>query len=236
MFLLDSGAFTFLNKSKKSKEFNKGALTTYVDDYINFINKWDIQYFFEFDIDGVIGYNNVKRIRRYIEEKTGKKCIPVWHINRGLEDFESMCQEYDYVAIGGIASKEIPKKYHKLFHKLCDIAHENDCKVHGLGYLSLVALNDDVCPFDTCDGTGWQGHMRGCNFQIVDDKIEKIKDGKYWKDVARECFSVWTDFSEVVEENNTVQYQQTNNNDRELIKTLINDCISYHNQKKQGEK
>lgn len=235
MFLLDSGAFTFLNKSKKSEEFNKETLTEYIKDYISFINKHDIKYFFELDIDNVVGYENVLKIRQYIEEKTNKKCIPVWHVSRGLDEFISMCKEYKYVAIGGIASKEIPKKYHSLIYKLCDIAHDNKCKIHGLGYLSLTALNDDKCPFDTCDGTGWQGHMRGCGFRLNGDKIEKFKDGQYWKDCARNSFEAWTSFSKIVEKNNVIQHKMIEDDDRELIITLINNCINYNKNKKKKE-
>lgn len=45
MFLLDSGAFTFMNKSKKSQEFTNEMFHDYLEDYIEFINKWDIKYF-----------------------------------------------------------------------------------------------------------------------------------------------------------------------------------------------
>lgn len=79
MFLLDSGAFTFMNGNKGKVDFNQ-----YLNDYINFINKYDIKYFFELDIDSVVGYEKVKEMRTVLEKGTGKKCIPVWHKARGL--------------------------------------------------------------------------------------------------------------------------------------------------------
>lgn len=48
-FMLDSGAFTFMNSGKKVH------WKTYVDEYIEFINKYDIQHFIELDLYGVIG-------------------------------------------------------------------------------------------------------------------------------------------------------------------------------------
>ena len=39
-FLLDSGAFTFMNSYKGKVDWDK-----YIDDYANFINKYDIKYF-----------------------------------------------------------------------------------------------------------------------------------------------------------------------------------------------
>lgn len=71
MFLLDSGAFTFMNNNKGKIDFNQ-----YLKDYINFINKYDIKYFFELDIDSIVGHEKVKEMRAVLEKETGKKCIP----------------------------------------------------------------------------------------------------------------------------------------------------------------
>lgn len=103
MFLLDSGAFTFMS-GKKSNDFD-GYLTRYID----FIKKHDVKHFFELDIDSIVGYDKVKQLRKRLEKETGKKCIPVWHKSRGKEEFLKMCDEYNYVAIGGIVTKEITK-------------------------------------------------------------------------------------------------------------------------------
>ena len=101
-FLLDSGAFTFMSNTAGNVDWVK-----YMDGYIDFINRNKIDKFFELDVDSVVGYGKVKEMRKYIEQGTGKKVIPVWHKSRGKKEFEKMCEEYDYVAIGGIVSKEI---------------------------------------------------------------------------------------------------------------------------------
>ena len=204
-FLLDSGAFTFMNKSKKSADFTKEKLKDYIDKYIEFINTYDIKHFFEMDIDCMLGYEKVKEIRHYIEEKTNKKVIPVWHITRGIEEFHNMCKEYKYVAIGGIASKEIKPSQHHMLFELCDIAHSYGCKIHGLGYLPLKILNNRECPFDTVDGTSWQGHIRGYYYKLTDGKLEKIKDNRNWRELDNDSFSAWVDFSklpDVYQDNN----------------------------------
>ena len=200
-FLLDSGAFAFMNKAKKVGKFNKEEINKYTKEYVNFINKYDIKYFFEMDLDCIFPYEKVKKARKWIERHTNKKCIPVWHISRGMEDFYEMCKEYDYVAIGGIASKEINPKDVSFLIELCDIAHSYNCKIHGLGYLPLKILNDNQCPFDTVDGTGWQGHMRGQKFILENEKIIKVPDEdlknkiRSWKDNESEGFKNWTEFS-----------------------------------------
>ena len=81
-FLLDSGAFTFMNQKSKKINFEQ-----YIEQYIEFINKYDIKYFFELDVDVIFGHEKVKEIRKYIEQKTNKKTIPVWHKSRGIEEY-----------------------------------------------------------------------------------------------------------------------------------------------------
>ena len=122
LFLLDSGAFTFMSNTKKGKINWK----EYIDKYIEFINKNDIKHFFELDIDVIVGYENVKKITKYIEEKTNKKCIPVWHKSRGIGEWERLTKEYDYVAIGGIVTKEIKPSEQKYFIPLLKIAKKNN--------------------------------------------------------------------------------------------------------------
>lgn len=76
-FLLDSGAFTFMN-GRAGQD-----LDAYLDKYIEFINKHDVENFFELDVDVVKGLQWVEQSRRKLEKETGKKCIPVWHVSRG---------------------------------------------------------------------------------------------------------------------------------------------------------
>ena len=77
-FLLDSGAFTFMQNAKSHVNWND-----YIEKYADFINRNDIHKFFELDIDSVIGYSKVKEFRKTLERLTGKQCIPVWHKSRG---------------------------------------------------------------------------------------------------------------------------------------------------------
>lgn len=169
MFLLDSGAFTFMNSNKGKVDFNQ-----YLRDYINFINKYDVKYFFELDIDSIVGYEKVKEMRAVLEKGTGKKCIPVWHKSRGLEEWRRMTKEYDYVAIGGIVTKEIRPKEYKYFSPLLNIAKENGCKVHGLGFTSLKELKR--YHFYSVDSTTWLSGARfGTLFMFQDGTLKRIR-------------------------------------------------------------
>lgn len=155
-FLLDSGAFTFMSGT------HSGAVNwdEYVEDYAKFINKYDVKLFFELDIDSVVGLAQVERLRQKLEDLTGKKPIPVWHKNRGKEYFVKMCENYPYVALGGIVTKEIPRQlYEKGFPWFIRTAHEHRCKIHGLGYTTVGNLKK--YHFDSVDSTAWLYGNRG---------------------------------------------------------------------------
>lgn len=149
LFLLDSGAFTFMNdKKNKNIDFDE-----YLEKYIEFINKNDIKYFFELDIDSIVGIEEVERLREKLERRTNKKCIPVFHKSRGKEYFIEMCKNYDYIAIGGIVTKEITPNEYKYFKWFIDTAHSYNCKIHGLGFTNLKLMK--IYNFDSVDSTSW---------------------------------------------------------------------------------
>lgn len=148
-FLLDSGAFTFMQGSHGSP-INWGE---YLNNYADFINRNKVKKFFELDIDSLVGYEEVLKLRERLESLTGQTCIPVWHKSRGKDEFLKMCENYSYVAIGGIVSKEIkPDDYH-VFPYLIGEAHKRGCKIHGLGFTNLDGLKK--YHFDSVDSTSW---------------------------------------------------------------------------------
>ena len=194
-FLLDSGAFTFMSNVRDSKKVDFDA---YLTRYINFINKNDVKLFFELDVDSVVGYEKVKQMRKRLESETQKKCIPVWHKSRGLEEWNKLTSEYDYVAIGGIVSKEITRQEYKYFPKLLEIARKNGCKVHGLGFTNLEGLKK--YKFYSVDSTAWTtGNRFGSVYKFNGHTMVKYskKDGQKLADsraVAVNNFNEWVKF------------------------------------------
>ena len=152
-FLLDSGAFTFMQNAKSHVDWNE-----YIERYADFINRNKIEKFFELDIDSITGYNKVIDYRKKLENLTGKQCIPVWHRNRGYSEYLRLCDEYSYIAIGGIAIKEIQKTEYPVFTAMIRDAHKKDCKVHGLGFTQLSELKK--YRFDSVDSTAWTAGNR----------------------------------------------------------------------------
>lgn len=168
-FLLDSGAFTFMSGTVGSIDWNG-----YIKRYADFIVRNDIKKFFELDIDSVVGYSKVKEFRRDLEKLTSRPCIPVWHVSRGMDEFKRMCEEYSYVAIGGIVSKEIKPDKYNLLPVLIKEAHKRKAKIHGLGFTALNWL--PICHFDSVDSTAWTTGNRFGYLYYFDGKTMKKKD------------------------------------------------------------
>ena len=193
-FLLDSGAFTFFSSGKTVN------WEEYVDKYADFINRNNVKHFFELDIDKLIGYENVLKLRKRLELETGKQCIPVWHKPRGKEEFLKMCDEYKYVALGGIASKEISTQQYSVFPYLINEAHKRGAKIHGLGFTSLNGIQK--YKFDTVDSTSWlSGDRFGCLYKFNGKTLEKIpkRPGKRLKDykqITKYNFLEWKKFQQ----------------------------------------
>ena len=201
-FLLDSGAYTFLSNSKKHLDWDE-----YLEKYARFIIENGIDYFFELDIDKIVGYEQVKLYRKNLENLTGKRCIPVWHKGRGYEEYLKLCEKYDYIAIGGIAIKDIKRSDYKIFPQMIKHAHERNCRDHGLGFTN-VSLFPSI-RFDSVDSTRWNCARFG-RLEYFDGKtmksIDKRKDGKRLvgrknNDIMRFTLTEWIKFQKYAEGN-----------------------------------
>lgn len=199
-FMLDSGAFTFMTSHKGKVDWSD-----YLRKYADFINKNNVKLFYELDIDSVVGYEKVLEMRRWLEQETGKKPIPVWHKSRGKNEFLKMCDEYDYVAIGGIVSKEISRQEYKYFPWFINEAHKRGCKIHGLGFTNLEGIRK--YHFDSVDSTSWTtGNRFGAIYRFNGTTMEKFgkKEGQRLADsreVAIHNFNEWVKFQKYAETN-----------------------------------
>lgn len=197
-FLLDSGAFTFMQNSKTHVDWNE-----YIERYADFIKRNRIHKYFELDIDSIVGYEKVKEYRRLLEQKVGWQSIPVWHKSRGIDDFYRVCEEYPYVAVGGIAIKEIKQNQYSAFSKLIHEAHKRKTKIHGLGFTSIE--NIKKYHFDSVDSTAWTtGNRFGYIYKFTGDNIVKIDPpkGKKLRDpkaVALNNYIQWIKFQQYAE-------------------------------------
>lgn len=147
LMLVDSGAHSF----QKGKKVN---WEEYTERYADFIRKYDspkIIGFFEMDVDNIIGYANVIKLRKILTAASDK-IIPVWHKNRGIDNFKRMCEEYAgrVVAITGFRNEDIRDEQYPMFLKE---AKKHNCKVHCLGMTRREIL--ERVPFDYTDSATW---------------------------------------------------------------------------------
>lgn len=185
IFFLDSGAFSFMN-SGGNVDYER-----YLNSYAEFINKWDLPYFFELDLDTIIGVEETKKLTSILERKTGKKCISVFHACRGVDGWKEMIQGYKYVAIGasGITKECRWVKNKTALQALIKMAHKNDVMVHGLGYTRLSNINRTEVPFDSVDSSAClSGGRYATIYKFTGNKMiskrfpGKIKDYKIIND------------------------------------------------------
>lgn|GEM_PF-2627900 len=170
--MIDSGAFSYMSgaiKKQKPREVDKFA-----ENYGRWLrdNREFYHYFEELDLDFLIDIKKIEEYRVHLEKCAGKPCIPVWHINRGLEYWKKIVKDYEYVAIGGLVTGEITgmEKYASF---LINIAHQNNCKVHGLGYTKLCYLQ--YIHFDSVDSITFRmGSIVGAYFSFFDKKMYRI--------------------------------------------------------------
>lgn len=148
LIMIDSGAHSF----QKGKKVD---WVEYTKEYAKFIQDFDqpkVLGYFEMDVDNIIGYDKVLELRKILEA-VSDKIIPVWHKNRGIDDFKKMCQKYNgkIIAITGFRNEDIKDEQYLMFLKY---ARKHNCKVHCLGMTRQKVL--DKVPFDFTDSSSWK--------------------------------------------------------------------------------
>lgn len=152
--MLDSGAFTIMN-SKKPINFNP---VEYAKEYAKHIRENDIELFLELDIEGVFGFDVYRDCLHILQDITGREPIYVFHKWRGIEYYEELVKQKDYVALGDVSVGGGSRKLYDYFPWFVEKAHENNCKVHGLAFTSIPSLR--YMPFDSVDSSSWCSSSR----------------------------------------------------------------------------
>lgn len=163
LIMIDSGAHSFQKGTKVNWE-------EYTRQYAQFIKEFDrpnVVGYFEMDVDNIIGYDKVLELRAILES-VSDKIIPVWHKNRGLDEFKKMCKDYagKVVALTGFKNEDIKDHQYLMFLKF---ARKYGCKVHCLGMTRKKIL--DEVPFDYVDSSSWR--QDGIYGRIGNRKIDR---------------------------------------------------------------
>ncbi|TLQ05466.1 hypothetical protein FEZ51_02065 [Pediococcus stilesii] len=174
--LIDSGAHSFQTGKKVS-------WVEYTKRYAEWIKRVDnekILGYFEMDVDNIIGYDKVLELRAILEKVTDK-IIPVWHKNRGIEEFKKMVQETrgNIIALTGFKNEDIRDDQ---FSAFVSYAHKHGKKVHCLGMTRNSVLRKIL--FDYVDSSSWkQGALYGNALVFKNGKIKtKNVSGRFTTD------------------------------------------------------
>lgn len=130
---------------------------------------------------------------------TGRKPIPVFHRSCGKEYFHKLIDEFEYIAIGGIARKDIKRSEYKYFDYFINEAHKKNVKIHGLGLTNQEAIKR--YRFDSVDSTTWNQARFGSVYYYKNGslKIYKKKKNSRLKspaEASRFCLNQWVKFQE----------------------------------------
>lgn len=175
--LIDSGAHSFQKGKKVDWEL-------YTKQYSEFIKRFDrpnVLGYFEMDVDNIIGYEKVLELRAILES-VSDKIIPVWHKNRGIEDFKAMCQKYagKIIAITGFKNEDIRDEQYLMFVKY---ARKHGCKIHCLGMTRKDIL--ERVPFDFVDSSSWKQSSLYGKIDAENKKVSRSFSKKYRREVMR---------------------------------------------------
>ena len=166
--LVDSGAHSF-------QEGKKVPWDEYTEQYAEFIKQHDnpkIIGWFEMDVDRVIGYEHVLKLRKVLTKATDK-IIPVWHKNRGIDEFKRMCRETkgEIVAVTGFKNEDIQDDQYAPFLKY---AWKCGKKLHCLGMTRQKVM--DRVPFDYVDSSSWKLSATFGSLKSWSEREHKLKN------------------------------------------------------------
>lgn len=188
--MIDSGAHSFFSEEGLSIAHSKKKKTKQTDffEYAKNYAAWLVKYkkyidvAVELDIDVLIGYSDVLKIRKILES-SGAPIMPVWHKSLGEAEWDNMIANYPYVGIGlGDAKSTKSILNIRFFINKLSKAIKNKTKVHAFG---MVKPNYMLrLPFYSVDSSSWNAGSRygqlvgydAKNIKIVQKRVNNQKD------------------------------------------------------------
>jgi hypothetical protein len=163
-FLIDSGTFALVSRvSRETGKSHSELFKQRAEDIPGFDSLWDnyIKYISALEDGGVWGYIELdfggaegKTILRKKLEDEGLRPIPVYHpLADPPEYFDTLCQQYDRIAYGGIVG--LPRSIKK---RIVATIWQRKQKYPGVWIHALgMSPNDTLSayPSDSCDASSW---------------------------------------------------------------------------------
>ena len=157
---IDSGAFSAFNSGREIK----------IEDYCNWLdfNKEYLEIYANLD---VIGNQVLTRNNQAFMESRGLSPLPVFHVGSGLKELRSLCDQYEYVAIGGMVPymKRVEVIWNTLV-KIFEIGVDN--KLHGFGCTNRKVLFK--LPWYSVDSTTWLSGAKYGEVTLFNPRNERM--------------------------------------------------------------
>ena len=171
----DSGAFS---------AWTQGAAIS-VDDYAEWVHRWKSVLGVFCNLD-VIDDPAATDVNQRALESLGLRPLPVWHIRSDQRYFRELCEEYRYIAIGGMVGTRWERLMPKLVWAIRH-ARSTDTVLHALGLTSLEPLRQ--LPFFSADSSAWCSGFKFGTLRIWDRRQHKfhqgqLGDAKQWASLA----------------------------------------------------
>lgn len=178
--IVDSGAHTFLSRPDEYRDKDLAYWEKYLEGYLQFArdNKDHIFAIVELDIDDLVGTAQVNEWReKYFEplEKEGIQVCYVWHVIKGIEEWDRMCQKYSYIGFSYQEKSFSEQEVNRFFSS----ARKYGTRIHGFACSGSDALLK--FPFYTSDSSTWLIGTQYGEINYFDGrKMMRLKKDK-WK-------------------------------------------------------
>ena len=171
----DSGAFS---------AWTQGAVIS-VDDYAEWLHRWKSVLSVFCNLD-VIDDPVATEVNQRALESLGLDPLPVWHIRSDRSHFYDLCDEYRYVAVGGMVGTPWKRLMPKLAWAVRE-ARTRGTVLHALGLTSHTPLSK--LPFFSVDSSSWNAGFKYGTVTLWDRRHHKMRraalgDVKKWASLA----------------------------------------------------
>ena len=168
----DSGAFSAWTQN----------VTVTVDEYADWLHKWRHHLTVYANLDAIDDPVATEANQRALESN-GLLPLPVWHIRSDRKHFEALCEEYRYIAVGGMVGTQWKRLMPKLTWAVRH-ARSTGTVLHALGLTSRGPLG--TLPFYSVDSSSWGGGYRYGQVPVWDGTTKtlvniQLGDVKEWK-------------------------------------------------------
>tara|TARA_R110000822_G_scaffold216221_1_gene350968 strand:+ start:622 stop:1566 length:945 start_codon:yes stop_codon:yes gene_type:complete len=151
-----------------------------VDDYAGWLHQWHDHLTVYCNLD-VINDPQGTDINQRALEAHGLSPLPVWHVRSDRKAFSELCEEYRYVALGGMVGTPWRRLMPTLIWAMQE-SQKYSTVLHGLGLTSNEPLKQ--LPFYSVDSSSWGSGFRYGNVRIYDGRryvTAKLGDAADWR-------------------------------------------------------